>query len=74
MLRVLEQAGDIVSRRWRSTGKGWRVFLVIGIIILSILGIVGLVIWLLGRLVKGLTVGGFRNRDLYIPKMGYRRR
>lgn len=69
MINVLEQAGDIVSRRWRNTGKGWRVFLVLGIIIVGILGIVALVLWLLVRLVKGLTIGGFRNKDLYVPRM-----
>ena len=73
MIEVLEQARDIIDRRWRNTRGGWRVLLFIGIIIMSILGIVGLAIWFLGKLVKSLTVGGFRNRDLYIPRMRYRR-
>ena len=74
MVNVLTQAGGIVSKKWKNSGSGWKVVLIIGCVILSVLGIIGLVLWFLGRLVKSLTTGGFRNRDLYMPRMGSRRR
>ena len=73
MIRALRQAEEIVRKKWPK-GRGWKVAFVAGLIILGILGIVALVVWAFGKLVKGLTVGGFRNRDLYIPRMGVRRR
>lgn len=69
MIRVLREAGDIVSRRWRSIGKGWKVLLIIGIIIASLLGIVYLFLRLVVGLLRSLSVGGYRNRALYIPSM-----
>jgi len=68
-MNVLSEAADIVERKWRNTHRGWKVALFIGLIILAILAVVGLAIWLLGRLIKSLTAGGFRNRDLYIPRV-----
>ena len=69
MIRVLEEAADIVKRKWGSTGKGWKVALAIFAVFLVLAGIVWLVLQLLIWLVRGLTVGGYRNRDLYFPKM-----
>ena len=68
MIKVLEEAAEIVRKKWPK-GRGWKVAFIVGLIILGILGVVILSIWLLGRLVKGLTVGGFRNRDLYVPRI-----
>ena len=58
---------------WWGASKGWRKVgigsLITFLTILSIfLSLVTLLVWL----VKGLTVGGARNKDLYIPKMGRR--
>ena len=68
-MRVLEQAERIVKRNW-PRGKWWKTFIVISLIVVGVIGLIIMVIWLLGRLVKSLSVGGFRNRDLYIPKIG----
>lgn len=68
MLKVLEQAGDIVSRKWKGSGMGWKVVLIVGCVVLAVLSIVGLIIWMLGKLVKSITAGGFRNANLYFPK------
>jgi len=52
---------EIVGTRWR----GWKVLLV-----LVILGLVlGLVIWFLAKAVKMLAPKGFRNKELYIPRI-----
>lgn len=73
MIRVLREAKEILDRKWPRS-RGWKVAFVIGLIILAILGVVMLTLWLLGRLIKSITVGGFRNRDLYIPRVGRTRR
>jgi len=67
-MNVLSEASEIVKRKWRNTHGGWKAALFVGLIILAILAVVGLALWLLGRLIKSLTAGGFRNRDLYIPR------
>ena len=73
-MNVLSQANDIVRRRWRTTGKGWKVFLVIATIILTILGIIGLIIWSFFKLLKGLATGvGGGRYDLYFPAARRRR-
>jgi len=65
---VLEQAAEIVRNKWpRRTGM--KVLFVIGLVIASILGVVIMAFWLLGRLIKSITAGGFRNADLYMPKI-----
>ena len=68
-MNALREAADVVRRKWGNTHSAWRVALFIGLITLAILAVIGLAIWLLGRLVKSLTAGGFRNRDLYIPRV-----
>jgi len=68
-MNALNEAADIVRRKWRNTHRAWKVALFVGLIILAILAVVGLALWLLGRLIKSLTAGGFRNRDLYIPRV-----
>lgn len=68
-MRVLTEAADIVKRKWRNTHSVWKVVLLIGLIIFAIVAVIGLALWLLGRLIGGLTAGGFRNRDLYIPRV-----
>lgn len=73
-MNVLREANEIVRRKWRNTGKGWKVALAIGLVVVAILGVVYMFLWLAGRLIKGLTVGSFRNRDLYLPRVGRARR
>jgi len=68
-MNALSETADIVKRKWRSTHCAWKVVLLIGLIILTIMAVVGVAIWLLGRLIKSLTAGGFSNRDLYIPRI-----
>ena len=68
-MNVLNEAADIAKKKWRNSGNAWKVALFIGLIILAILAVAGLALWFLGRLIKGLTAGGFRNRDLYIPRV-----
>jgi len=68
-MNVLNEASDIVKRRWRHTHSAWKATLLIGVIILAILAVAGLALWLVGRLIKSLTAGGFRNRDLYLPRV-----
>ena len=68
-MSVLSEASDIVNRKWRNTHSAWKAALFIGLIILAVLAVAGLALWLTGRLIKGLTAGGFRNRDLYIPRV-----
>jgi len=68
-MNVLSEASDIVKRKWRNTRSVWKAALFIGLIILAILAVAGLALWLVGRLIKSLTAGGFRNRDLYIPRV-----
>jgi hypothetical protein len=68
-MNVLSEAAGIVRRKWRNTHSGWKVVLLIGLIILSILAVIGLAFLLVGRLIKSLTAGGFRNRGLYIPRV-----
>ena len=68
-MSVLSEASEVVQRKWRNTSRAWKVALVVGLGFLAVLAIVGLTLWFLGRLVKSLTAGGFRNRDLYIPRL-----
>lgn len=71
-MNVLEQAQEIVKNKWPK-GKGWKVFIIISLVVLGIIGIIALVLKLLVSLVRGLTAGGARNKDLYLPSMGRRR-
>lgn len=66
--KVLEQAAEIVRNKWPK-GKGMKVLFIIGLVIASILGVVIMAFWLLGKLIKSITTGGFRNTDLYMPRM-----
>lgn len=66
-MNVLSEAAEIARKR-ENTHGGWKVTL-FGLIILAITTVIGLVLWLFGRLIKILTVGGFRNKDLYIPRV-----
>ena len=68
-MAVLSEASDIVRRKWRNSHTAWKVVLFIGLIILTILAVVGLALWLVGRLIRSLAAGGFRNRDLYLPRV-----
>jgi ascorbate-specific PTS system EIIC-type component UlaA len=68
-MNVLSEASEIVKRKWGNTRGGWKAALFIGLIILTILAVIGLSLWLVGRLIKSLTAGGFGNRDLYIPRV-----
>jgi hypothetical protein len=68
-MSVISEASDIVKKRWRNTGGVWKVALFVSLVILAILAVVGLALWLMGSLIKSLTAGGFRNRDLYLPRV-----
>ncbi len=68
-MTVLNEAAEIVNRKWRNTRSMWKAALFIGLITLVIMVVAGLALWLLGTLIKSLTAGGFRNRDLYIPRV-----
>jgi len=66
---VLSEASDIVKRNWKNTHCVWKAALVIGLVIIAISAVIGISLWLVGRLIKSLTAGGSRNRDLYIPRV-----
>lgn len=66
-MSILVEAENIIKRRWGSVGRGWKVFFLIGLVVASIF-------YFLGKLVKALSIGGFRNRDLYLPRIGRRGR
>lgn len=68
-MSVLSEASDIVRRKWRNGHTAWKVALFIGLVMFTILAVVGLALWLVGTLIRGLAAGGFRNRDLYIPRV-----
>ncbi len=68
-MRVLSEASEIVRRKWRNRHTAWKVTLVIGLILRAILAVVGLALWLVGRLIRSLAAGGFENRDSYIPRV-----
>lgn len=74
-MRVLQEASDIVKRKWGTAGRGWKTFLIISIIILSVLGLVYFVIWSFFKLVKGLAAGTSSggNYNLYFPRAARRR-
>lgn len=61
--RVIEKAGPIWKRNrgWRKLGIGTLIVLLVCVFL--IVGIVVLTVWL----VKALSVGGVRNKDLYLP-------
>lgn len=66
MINVLTQAQEIVRKHWPKN-RGWKVFVIISLIILAILGLLGLCVWLLGRFVRSLSVGSVHNTSLYFP-------
>jgi len=66
-MRYLVEVNKIVRDRWGRVGRGWRVLIVVGVVVAVVVGLVSLVVWLLGRVIKGLTTGGVRNLDLYYP-------
>ena len=73
MIKVLEQAEDIVRRNWPK-GKGWKIFLGIFLIVVLFIGLVLFIVWAIVKLLSSITAGGFRNKDLYIPRPGSKRR
>ena len=68
-MNVLSEASNIVRRKWRNGHTAWKVALFFGLVMFTILAVVGLALWLVGRLIRSLAAGGFRNRDLYIPRV-----
>jgi len=69
-MNVLSEASYIIAKRkWRNSHSIWEITLFIGLIIPAILAVMGLALWFLGRLIKSLTAGRIRNRDLYIPRL-----
>jgi len=67
MLKYIDEVNKIVRNKWRTVGTGWKVTLVIGIILLSILALVGLIIWGIFKLIGSLAVPGTRNMGFYFP-------
>ena len=72
-MRVLIEASEIVQRKWRTTGKGWRVLLAIGIAVATVVGLVAFCVWLFVKFLRALSVGGARNLDLYFVSPRRRR-
>jgi len=62
-VNVLKEASDIAKAKW-SGGRGSKAL----IIFAAILASVCLMLWVLGRFIKSLASGGFRNMDLYFPR------
>ena len=62
-MNVIKEASEIVRKKW-SGGKWGKIL----IIFVATLATVCVVLWFLGRLIKSLTFGGFRNMDLYFPR------
>ncbi len=67
-MRVLEEAADIVKRKWRTTRTGWKVFLAVIIVLAGITGLIMFSLLLFVKFLKALSVGGTRNLDLYFPR------
>ncbi len=67
-MRVLTEANDIVRRKWRNAGRGWKVLLATGIIIASIIGLILFIIWMFIQFLRSLSIGGTQNHDLYFPR------
>ena len=67
----LEDGDTIIyeeNSKKRRGGVNWKAVMVV----VSILTVIAATFYLLGKLVKGLTAGGVRNRDLYLPRVGRR--
>ena len=73
-MKVLTQAYEIVDSKWHRVGKGWKVLLGILIVLGSLLGVVYLFLRLCVGLLKSISIGGYRNKALYVPSVGRRRR
>ena len=68
-MKYVDEINEIVKRKWRSTSKGWKVLLLILVVLLAVTGVVVLFLWLFGKLVKAMTAGGYRNAGLYLPRV-----
>jgi hypothetical protein len=66
-MNVISQATDIVRRKWGRVGTGWKVTLLVFLILAVVVGILFTTIWLLGKLVKSLG-SGKKNMDIYFPR------
>jgi len=66
-MNVIREASGIVKRKW-SGGRGTKALIITAAITAAGLAVVYFVLLFLGRLVKSLTSGGFRNMDLYFPR------
>lgn len=67
MINVLTQASEIARKKWRTAGRGWRIFLAVIIVILLVVGLVALCIWAIVKFLKALSIGSTRNLGLYYP-------
>jgi len=73
-MNVLLQANEIVRRKWRTTGTGWKVFLAIFIVIVALISLAGFIIWAFLKLVKSLGTGLKGDKtDFYFPRTARRR-
>jgi len=68
MINVLQQASDVARRKWNSSGSGWKAAVIVFFVLLTIVGTVGLFVWLSVKMLKGIAVGGGKNYSLYFPQ------
>jgi len=71
-MRVLEEASKVAGGAWNKwqVSRGFtKVGLSLALVTLGLIILSGLSIWSFTKVVQGLTTGGFRNRDLYIPRI-----
>ncbi len=67
-MKYIREINRIVRGKWESTGREGKILLALFVVFVLVLLLILAFIWLLGRIVKGLSVGGTRNLDLYFPK------
>lgn len=61
------RADSTIGSMW-SKGVVWRILVIVGAILVALLLAIAACTFLLGWLVKSITTGGVRNRDLYLPR------
>lgn len=66
-MRYIAEASEIVRRKWRTTGRGWKVFLAIGIVIAGLIGLLCFIVWAFVKFLGSLSVGKAQNVGLYFP-------
>lgn len=66
--RHIATASRAIRRNWPSLSWWAKFGLVIAVILVFCLGICAFTMWFIVRIVKALSVGGYRNMDLYFPR------